>query len=121
MCVCVCSNASGTVGATCVGPEEIESELEAINLTFPCFQIWFGGEYIYSLALFLPAQPASLPSLSLSLPASPPRPSSFSIHRYDVESSVVFFLFFFTSQLFLKMISGILNTPAAVIVPSSNE
>ena len=29
--------------------------------------------------------------------------------------------FFFTSQLFLKMISGILNTPAAVIVPSSNE
>lgn len=34
--------------ATCVGPDEIESELEAINLTFPCYQIWFGAEYIFT-------------------------------------------------------------------------
>lgn len=33
--------------ATCVGPDEIESELEAINLTFPCYQIWFGAEYTF--------------------------------------------------------------------------
>lgn len=36
--------------ATYVGPGEIEIELEAINLTFRCYQMWFGAEYsIYSL------------------------------------------------------------------------
>lgn len=65
--------------ATCVGLEKIESELEAINLTFPCHQIWFGAEYIYSLHMLC----FSLHSLLLfSLSLSPSRPSFFPIHRY---------------------------------------
>lgn len=43
--VSLCSNASGTE-ATCVGPEETESELKAINLLFLCYKIWSGAEYI---------------------------------------------------------------------------
>lgn len=53
--------------ATCVGPEEIENELETINLTVPSFQSWFGAECILSPhALFLFMQPA----LRFSLPFS---------------------------------------------------
>ncbi len=46
--VCVCAIMPVAQRVTCVGPEEIESELEAINLTFLCYQIWFGAEYICS-------------------------------------------------------------------------
>lgn len=48
--VCVCVIMPVAPRATYVGPGEIEIELEAINLTFRCYQIWFRAEYtIYSL------------------------------------------------------------------------
>lgn len=69
--------------ATCVGPEKTESELEAINLTFPCYQIWFGAEYIFGPhALFVFSQYVSLFIISLSLLVSLSWPSFFSIRRY---------------------------------------
>lgn len=89
----------------------------------PAFRFGLEGNiYIYSLALFLPAQPASLPSLSVSLPASPP--PSFLLFNSQVRCGEQrcfssFFLFYISA--FLKMISRILHTPAALIIPSLNE
>lgn len=72
--------------ATCAGPGEIESELEAINLTFRCYQIWFGAEYsiysIHTLCFSLHSLLLLSLSLSLSLSISPSCLSFYAIHRY---------------------------------------